>query len=216
MPKHIRFDEEGNIDVKRSRMDESVAQPEVRHKYSRRRSAMAYRRRLYGFRRRYRGGYRRSYVPYVTRRGYRAMRAYSRLRRRYPPRKYGRAYFLRGSEPSLAFFGATAATANEQQLANRKATGFRGRGLYGGQGKFTWRDFTNGLKDVGGMINSGVRGIGRLLGPNIRNALERKAVGAIDSMPTGIIIYLLTRECLNVVLQALVCMVVKVIIRTMH
>lgn len=55
----------------------------------------------------------------------------SSYRKRFPYKEYGAAYYKRGSEPSLAAFGPSFKEANAVQKANRKGSGFVGRGRYG-------------------------------------------------------------------------------------
>jgi len=58
---------------------------------------------------------------------------------------YGAARIQRGSPWSLANFGPSMRTATAEQRAFRRQTGFTGRGLYSGRGKFDWK----GLESAG-------------------------------------------------------------------
>lgn len=108
-------------------------------------------------------------MPFYRRKGYTgrrrlygvAKRAVANFKR-YPPRFFGRAYFRRGSEQSLNTFGASAKSANETQMASRRATGFTGRGAYWG------------------------RNIGRALGSFAGGAIgSRVGMGALGSQVGG-------------------------------
>jgi Viral coat protein (S domain) len=68
-------------------------------------------------------------------------------------------------------YGETWATATEAQRAARKENAFYGNGLYGGQGKYTFGDFTRGVR----------RGIKMIPAP-IKNMLKEKAIEAISGM----------------------------------
>jgi len=57
----------------------------------------------------------------------------ARLRARFPYKDYGAAYYQRGSPASLATFGPSGRGANAAQKANRRNSGFVGRGAYWGK-----------------------------------------------------------------------------------
>lgn len=79
--------------------------------------------------------------PYV--RAIRARERAERLSR--PTAEWGRAYLKRGTEASLAAFGASKKSANPQQLLNRQAGYYRGPGRY---------SFGKGLRALGGYAKS--------------------------------------------------------------
>lgn len=56
---------------------------------------------------------------------------------------------LRGTPENIAIFGASRALANPLQRKYRRAFGYRGNGLYGGQGKYSWGKFGRDLMRVG-------------------------------------------------------------------
>lgn len=58
---------------------------------------------------------------------------------------------LRGTDVNKSIFGETRALANPLQRKYRNAFGYRGNGLYGGQGKYTWSKFGRDLKKYGGI-----------------------------------------------------------------
>nr|UOF78169.1 capsid protein [Cressdnaviricota sp.] len=83
---------------------------------------------------------------------------------RFPSSTYGKLYLPRGNEYSTTWFGPSYAEANEQQRANRKQTGFRGRGAYWGRvlGGAAGRAIGSrvGLGDAGAAIGSHYGDIG--------------------------------------------------------
>lgn len=69
-------------------------------------------------------------VPVRSYKEAKTLQKFQRRLRKYPRSKYGYAIFKRGTEPSLSLFGASKATANDEQLALRKAAKFSGRGRF--------------------------------------------------------------------------------------
>lgn len=89
----------------------------------------------------------------------RAARAQARISRDYPIRRYGRAYYERGTADNIARFGPSLKAAKEAAekgdnsfLLNRRKYGYRGRGGYIGRslGRFAGDRF--GLGDAGALI----------------------------------------------------------------
>lgn len=96
----------------------------------------------------------------VSRRLYKAGKSKLRERRKFPPKKFGRAFIPRGSELSLGLFGPDEAGASELQKTNRKNAFFRGKGGYS-VGKF-------------------VGDVRKLLGNKVINAANNRLVSAIS------------------------------------
>jgi len=69
----------------------------------------------------------------------RAMFASTRERTAWPYSKYGRTMHLRGTPSGIERYGSTWKQANAEQRAVRAASGYTGRGLYAGKGKFHWK-----------------------------------------------------------------------------
>lgn len=86
----------------------------------------------------------------------------SRIRKAYPYKDYGRAYFKRGSPSSLSQFGASFKAADAAQRQARRDLGFTGKGLYmGGKGGYWGRKIGGwfGVPELGdklGDIGSGL------------------------------------------------------------
>ena len=74
--------------------------------------------------------YKRKRMSTYDRKALKAGRTALRLRKRYPRREYGRAYFKRGDVGTQNLFGADLANASPEQLALREVTGYRGKGDY--------------------------------------------------------------------------------------
>lgn len=82
----------------------------------------------------------------------RAIRARERaMRLARPAAQYSRPFLQRGTPWSIETFGATRREATPEQLARRNASFFTGRGLYGGQGKYS---VGKGLRALGGYAKS--------------------------------------------------------------
>ena len=114
-----------------------------------------------------------------VRRYSRGYRKYRRDARRFPSSTYSTVRALRGTEESLAAYGASRALANDTQLANRVRTGMTGRGAYWGQslGSAAGRILGNavGLGATGASIGSSLGDMGS-------NWLESKIFGKGDYM----------------------------------
>ena len=89
----------------------------------------------------------------------RAARAQARVSRDYPLRRYGRAYYERGSATSRGMFGPTlkeakeaAEAGNSTFLDNRRKYGYRGRGGYIGRSLGRFAGDKIGLGAAGAVI----------------------------------------------------------------
>lgn len=82
----------------------------------------------------------------------RQLRAYRRLRKKYPAKDYGRAFLKRGTEENIARYGKTWADAGEPQRLRRKADHYFGQGGYWGRkigGYFGHPNVGSALGDIG-------------------------------------------------------------------
>lgn len=121
-----------------------------------------------------------------------------KLMRRYPKKDYGMAFFKRGEQPGLGMFGKPTRALSgitPEQLALRKATGYRGSGLYTGSGGYWGRkiggwfghaDLGDKLGDLGG---SAIRSLvpGGALAMDAANAAGRvmQGAGAYDEVTSN-------------------------------
>jgi hypothetical protein len=69
--------------------------------------------------------------------------ASSKFSKLHPWQTYGAARVQRGTPDNIAHYGATARSATAAQRANRKSSGYTGKGLYIGRGSF-WSDLESG------------------------------------------------------------------------
>ena len=87
--------------------------------------------------------------------------------KRFPPSKFGTVYLKRGQPDSVAMFGSSYGSATDAQKAARRNYGWRGAGLYGGQGAY------------------GLRSLGRSAGGIIGKSLGNKSIGAAIGASLG-------------------------------
>lgn len=114
--------------------------------------------------------------------GYWAARKFNRL---HPWPTHGAARIQRGSELSLAAFGPTYKQATDEQKANRKYTGFTGKGLYlgssfGGQGNY----FRRMMRRQMHRTMAGQTPLGQL-GKRLGRTAIRRAEGALMASGNG-------------------------------
>lgn len=117
-------------------------------------------------------GYKRARAAYVRRfpgvdkRKLAAVASSKRFAGLYPWSEWGAMRIQRGSPESLSMFGPSGRSANAEQKANRKRTGFTGRGLYmRGRGGY-WGSRVGGY--LGGLV--GHAGLGSRLGDALGDA----------------------------------------------
>lgn len=114
-----------------------------------------------------RGSHYRRRRPSVSKYDKRIIRDAKRTRRKWPRKDYARAFIPRGTEGSLNTFGPSWATANAEQQAYRKAMGFRGRGLYVGDGAYGAGGIYQGQGGFFGDVGNWFKGAGRTIGRGI-------------------------------------------------
>lgn len=92
--------------------------------------------------------------------------------KRFPPSKFGTVYLKRGQPDSVAMFGSSYASATDAQKAARRNYGWRGAGLYGGQGAYSLRSLGRSAGSIIGK-SLGNASIGSAIGGSIGGAASR-------------------------------------------